>query len=99
MASCSNFNTLNQAEVDYSNLHSLVFTPRYVDGVRVLQQDDNRRYVGVLGLSSLDATPYRSRGGTSLRLESRRVAGALGGRRGQRGGEARNNERLRACWN
>ena len=54
MASCSNFNTLNQAEVDYSNLHSLVFTPRYVDGVRVLQQDDKQRYVGVLGLSSLD---------------------------------------------
>ena len=54
MASCSNFNTLNQAEVDYSNLHSLVFTPRYVDGVRVLQQDDKQRYVGVLGLNSLD---------------------------------------------
>ena len=54
MASCSNFNTLNQAEVDYSNLHSLVFTPRYVDGVRVLQQSESRRYVGVLGLSALD---------------------------------------------
>ena len=41
-------------------------------------------------------TPRYVSGGTLSRLESRRVASALGGRRGQLGGEARNNERLRA---
>ena len=41
-------------------------------------------------------TPYRSRGGASSCLESRRVASALGGGRGQRGGEVRNDKRLRA---
>ena len=44
----------------------------------------------------LGVTPYRSRGGATSCLESRRVASALGGGRGQRGGEVRNDKRLRA---
>ena len=44
----------------------------------------------------LGVTPYRSRGGATSCLESRRVASALGGGRGQCGGEVRNDKRLRA---